>query len=369
VPIRAPSRRPPAAEPMRPETGFLALADLTGYTAYLARGEIAHAPRIAGDLLETVVGRLEPPFRLAKLEGDAAFLYVETGRADGSLLLDAIEAAYLAFRRRLRSIETGTSCDCAACSTAPRLDLKLFLHHGSYVRHRVARRTELSGRDVIIVHRLLKGSAGARVGHGFAQLTDAAIAALGIDPRQQGMTEHAELIDGIGELRTFVRDLDRLWSADEARPRILAPGDGSVVDLEVRLPAPPATVWSYLTRPDLRAAWEGAVRIQEVTPGGRRGVGSMTTCVTARLASLEEVVDWQPYEHVARRVTVPGVGVLDAGADLIEVEGGTRLRVWSVPAGGNGVSAEQRDRLRAERRASLARLAEQLARPQVRDGA
>ena len=75
-----------------PETGFLVIADLTGYTAYLSGSEIEHAPAIAGDLLETIVGRLEPPFRLAKLEGDAAFLFVEEGRADGSLLLDAIEA-------------------------------------------------------------------------------------------------------------------------------------------------------------------------------------------------------------------------------------------------------------------------------------
>ena len=75
-----------------PETGFLVIADLTGYTAYLSGSEIEHAPVIAGDLLETIVGRLEPPFRLAKFEGDAAFLFVEDGRADGSLLLDAIEA-------------------------------------------------------------------------------------------------------------------------------------------------------------------------------------------------------------------------------------------------------------------------------------
>ena len=75
-----------------PETGFLVIADLTGYTAYLAQSELEHAPTIAGDLLETVVGRLDPPFRLAKFEGDAAFLSVEDGRADGSLLLDAVEA-------------------------------------------------------------------------------------------------------------------------------------------------------------------------------------------------------------------------------------------------------------------------------------
>ena len=133
-----------------PETGFLVIADITGYTAYLARGEIEHAPAIAGDLLETIVGRLEPPFRLAKFEGDAAFLFVEDGRADGSLLLDAIEAAYLAFRRRLRSIDQATTCTCNSCRLAPRLDLKVFVHHGAFVWSRIAGREELAGSDVIV---------------------------------------------------------------------------------------------------------------------------------------------------------------------------------------------------------------------------
>ena len=145
-----------------PETGFLVIADLTGYTAYLSGSELEHAPVIAGDLLETIVGRLEPPFRLAKFEGDAAFLFVEDGRADGSLLLDAIEASYLAFRRRLRSIDQATTCDCNSCRLAPRLDLKVFVHHGEFVRSRIAGRDELAGSDVILVHRLLKGAGAAR---------------------------------------------------------------------------------------------------------------------------------------------------------------------------------------------------------------
>src|SRR5688572_7051431 len=162
-----------------PETGFLLIADLTGYTAYLSGSEIEHAPVIAGDLLETIVGRLDPPFRLAKLEGDASFLFVEDERADGSLLVDAIEASYLAFRRRLRSIDVGTDCDCDSCRLAPRLDLKLCLHHGSYVHSRIAGRDELAGRDVILVHRLLKGEVARMARHGgFALFTDAAIAAL-----------------------------------------------------------------------------------------------------------------------------------------------------------------------------------------------
>ena len=127
------------------ETGFLLLADLTGYTAYLAGSELEHAPTIAGDLLETIVGRLEPPFRLAKFEGDAAFLFVEDGRSDASLLLDSIEACYAAFRRRLRSIDQATDCDCNSCRLAPRLDLKFFVHHGPFVRTRIAGRDELAG--------------------------------------------------------------------------------------------------------------------------------------------------------------------------------------------------------------------------------
>ena len=170
-----------------PETGFLVIADLTGYTAYLSGSEIEHAPAIAGDLLETIVGRLEPPFRLAKFEGDAAFLFVEDGRADGSLLLDAIEASYLAFRRRLRSIDQATTCDCNSCRLAPRLDLKLFVHHGAFVWSRIAGRDELAGSDVIVVHRLLKGTGAAEArANGFALFTAAAVDALGLDPRRSG---------------------------------------------------------------------------------------------------------------------------------------------------------------------------------------
>ena len=170
-----------------PENGFLVIADLTGYTAYLSGSEIEHAPVIAGDLLETIVGRLEPPFRLAKLEGDAAFLFVEDGRADGSLLLDAIEAAYLAFRRRLRSIDQATTCDCNSCRLAPKLDLKLFIHHGAFVSSRIAGRDELAGPDVILIHRLLKGAGAAESGgNGFALFTASAVEALGLDPDALG---------------------------------------------------------------------------------------------------------------------------------------------------------------------------------------
>jgi len=345
-----------------PETGFLIIADLTGYTAYLAQSELEHAPTIAGDLLETVVGRLDPPFRLAKFEGDAAFLSVEDGRADGSLLLDAVEASYLAFRRRLRSIDQATSCACNSCALAPRLDLKLFVHHGSYVRTTIAGRDELAGSDVIVVHRLLKGStAETSRANGFALFTAAAIEALGLDAGALGLVEATEAIDHLGTVTTFTLDLEARWAV-ERQARRLDVGEGDrVVNLDAIVPADPADAWAHLTSPELRTLWEGPLEIVESSPGGRRGVGTQAQCVTGRLATIEEIVDWQPYDHVGWRIAVPALGPVGATADLEPVAGGTHVTVRWAYLGIGEPDPLAMQLVRAEREAAFARLTRLLA--------
>jgi uncharacterized protein YndB with AHSA1/START domain len=340
-----------------PETGFLVIADLTGYTAYLAGSELEHAPMIAGDLLETIVGRLDPPFRLAKFEGDAAFLFVEDGRADGSLLLDAVEAAYVAFRRRLRSIDQASSCDCNSCRLAPRLDLKLFVHHGAYVRTTIAGRDELAGRDVIAVHRLLKGTTAARTsGGGFSLFTSAAVDALGIDPVALELRRAAESLDGLDPIETFTLDLERRWQTETASRRLDTAAGDVLIDLETVVPAEPAIVWSHLTTPALRSRWEGPIAIEETSSGGRRGIGTVAQCVTGRLRTLEEIVDWQPYEHVGWRVAREDLGPIVATADLVPENGGTRLRVRWASQGDVRPNAAAVDVARTERSAAVGRL-------------
>src|SRR5436190_5697734 len=340
------------------ETGFLVIADLTGYTDYLSRSEIEHAPAIAGDLLETIVGRLEPPFRLAKFEGDAAFLFVEDGRAEGSLLLDAIEAAYLAFRRRLRSIEGATTCDCNSCRLAPRLDLKLFVHHGDVVRSRIAGRDELAGSDVIVVHRLVKGAGAVESrANGFALFTSTAVEHLGLDAGALRMRSGAESIEHIGRVRTFTLDLEARWQAESSERRIDISQADTAFEIEATLTAGPSVAWSYLTSPALRMRWEGPMAIEETMSDGRRGVGTTAQCVTGRLATLEEIVDWQPYDGVARRLIVPGLGSVDAAVDLERVDAGTHVRLrWAVAAGSEAAPSEV-ERLRTEKEAAVARLA------------
>jgi len=85
--------------------------DDRGYTGFLAGAELDHAQDILADLMSTVVGGLRPTFRLAKLEGDAAFAYAINERVDAAQLQDAIERCYFLFRRRLRKFRSEPSLD------------------------------------------------------------------------------------------------------------------------------------------------------------------------------------------------------------------------------------------------------------------
>ena len=97
--------------------------------------------------MDTLVRALRPPFRLAKFEGDAAFLYAAGDKVDGSLLQDSIESAYFAFRKRLRSINQANSCECEACRHMQSLDVKFVVHSGEFIKQKFSGREELAGRE------------------------------------------------------------------------------------------------------------------------------------------------------------------------------------------------------------------------------
>src|ERR1700712_5213239 len=59
----------------KPESACFVIADTSGYPGFLAGVELEHAQDIIADVMDSMVRRLRPPFRLAKFEGDAAFFY------------------------------------------------------------------------------------------------------------------------------------------------------------------------------------------------------------------------------------------------------------------------------------------------------
>jgi len=180
---------------------------------------------------------------------------------------------------------------------------------------------------VIVVHRLLKGTAAAAELTGFALLTGAAVEAMGLDPVELGLVAADETIDPFGPVTTHRLDLEARWAA-ESTARRLDIGSGEVIlDLAAEVAAEPAVAWAHLTSPVLRARWEGPIEIRETSPGGRRGVGTLAQCVTGRLATLEEIVDWQPHDHVGWRLAVPALGPVAATVDIEPVGRGSHVRV------------------------------------------
>jgi len=92
------------------------------------------------------------------------------------------------------------STECQACSRMQSLDVKFVVHQGEFIRHKMSGREELAGRDVILVHRLLKNDVSKTFGaHAYALYSDACVRAVGIDPQAQGLVEHSEAIEHIGE--------------------------------------------------------------------------------------------------------------------------------------------------------------------------
>jgi uncharacterized protein YndB with AHSA1/START domain len=296
----------------QPDPACLVIADISGYTSYLAGVELDHAQDILADLTDVVVRTLRPTFRLAKLEGDAAFVYVITPEVDGAALQDTIERCYFAFRRRLRDIGQASQCECNACILIPRLDLKFVVHHGLIARQRMAGREELVGRDVIVVHRLLKNSVQEALGLGaYALYTGECIAAMGLaDPAAAGLREHSETVEFVGEVRGWVRDLEAAWRDEESRAQVRVGADDAIWSFTYALPAPPAVAWDWITSPARRQTWQpGLTAFEEATAGGRRGVGTTNHCIHGKDAVVEEVLAWHPPELFTVRALTPYPGV------------------------------------------------------------
>ena len=277
------------------ESACFVIADISGYTSFLAGVELDHAHDIIADVMDTVVRCLRPPFRLAKFEGDAAFFYAVNDKVDGSLLQDAIESAYFAFRRRLRNIAQATSCECSACRNMQNLDLKFVSHYGEFIKHRMAGREELAGRDVIVIHRLLKNAVNERLGgHAYALYSDPCIQAMGREP-----------IDIIGDVKCWVRDLEEAWAKERDRQRNEVTRDKAAVVIEFDIAAPRQTVWEYFILPGQRPKWRGADEVREMSKSGRRGVGTINHCMHGTHAIIEEVIDWRPFDYLTLTTLLP----------------------------------------------------------------
>ncbi len=170
---------------------LLVIADIGGYTRYMlaTRISLAHAQVAVTGLLEAVIDGASK-LELAKLEGDAAFFH---GPVDADLAVEVgdIQRRFVAKKQQLIAERM---CSCAGCTQLEYLTLKFVAHSGEVAVHRVKQHQELSGVDVILVHRLLKNSVPIKE---YLLMTDPVIASLAQEHTQNATTLEEDL-DGIG---------------------------------------------------------------------------------------------------------------------------------------------------------------------------
>lgn len=308
------------------QQGYLVIADISGFTSYMAATELEHAQAVLGELLELIVGHLQPLFTLVKLEGDAVFSYASSSSLTrGEAVIELIESTYVAFRDRVDGIQRRTTCECRACRAIPTLDLKFLVHAGDYFIQHVAGIDDLVGSDVNLVHRLTKNGITESTGwRGYALFTEAALALTGL--ATEGLHQQSESYEHLGEVKTYTMDLRPRYSElVSARQVIISPEAADSV-IVITTAAPRAVVWDWLNDPQKRAQWEGLDIRPVLRPGGRTAVGARNHCVHGKDAvSVETILDWRPYDYFTAEKAWPPVILTVTSRLETTPDGGTRL--------------------------------------------
>ena len=189
------------------QTGYLLLADISGYTSFVASTEIEHAEIAISMLLEAVIEKLKTLLTIVKLEGDAVFAYMPAEQlSNGNALHELIDHTYLTFRDSAYALHNQATCPCKACRAIPTLDLKFLVHHGDYVIQQVAGIKDLLGHDVTLIHRLAKNQVAESKGwHGYALFTNQSLESM--QTNKSPFIQQTESYEHIGEVETYVKDL------------------------------------------------------------------------------------------------------------------------------------------------------------------
>ena len=170
-------------------------------------------------------------------------------------------------------------------------------------------REELAGRDVILVHRLLKNTISEKIGsRAYALYSNACIQTMSIDPVAQGLVQHHETIDIIGDVTLWLRDLEEAWQKENEQTRVEVTREDAYAILVFDIAAPRQAVWEYFTVPGQWQKWWPTDGIIEHSDNRRRGVGTKNHCMHGKDAIIEELLDWRPFDYFTVSTLLPMPG-------------------------------------------------------------
>ena len=265
-----------------PQPTLLFIPDISGFTRFVNDTAISHSRHIVAELLETIIDADVLGLTVSEIEGDAILFYRPGPAPETAEMLAQVEKMYVAFHSHLKTYENQRICQCGACCSAVDLELKFILHYGVVAQERVKDHSKLFGRDVILVHRLLKNEVPYTE---YALLTDELLAASsdGDELASQawaGVEAASETLD-VGSVGYRYMPLEPL-SERVPEPTIVdygLPNGALVMERTEPVKAPLSTVFNVLTDLSFRHEWlEGLVGSDELNHGIVQG-GSTHLCV------------------------------------------------------------------------------------------
>ncbi len=190
----------------------LIIADISGYTEFMlsTQTSLLHGQMFINELIEAIINQIRIPLKVAKLEGDAIFLYAIKGNSEvkwqktRQQIGEKLLVFFQAFSAKLHHLGEATHCSCDACVNVESLRLKIIVHSGKAGFYRIGRFLELSGVDVIILHRLLKNSVKEPE---YLLMTAAAFHDIPI-PSHDTPQLHEESYPAIGTLMTYLHPIE-----------------------------------------------------------------------------------------------------------------------------------------------------------------
>ena len=317
--------------------GFLVVADITGYTAYLSHSELEHAQDVLKTLLELMIDHTKAPLVLSGLEGDAVFSYtIDSARFEGQAFVEMIELTYVAFKRAIDLMVMNTTCKCNACANINALDLKFFVHHGEFVVQELGGGEELVGSDVNLIHRVMKNQIREETGlRAYTFYTDDAIDHLGLEGFRDELTSYTDHFADVGQVSGWLVDMMPIWEKQKAQPGLTI-DEGKGIRFVEEYPLPPELVWGYLTNLEYRAIYSNAKRqVTHQRRNGRVGPGTVYECFHGgNSVTTNTVLEWQPFTRIVTENAPTRRTRFLSTFDIEPTDKGTRVTMtWGPPRG------------------------------------
>jgi hypothetical protein len=312
---------------MSTRRGYFLIADISGFTSFIAGSELEHSQLILNEILKQIVDRLTPSFTLAEIEGDAVFVYAPVEKFSRSeIILEMIESLYFEFRDTKATLRRMMSCNCKACEMVHSLDLKFIIHSGEYVLNEIVGRVKPMGNSINIVHRLLKNQVIEMTGwNAYILFTDDCMKDIGLNL----LDYHSQIenYEHIGNIKTISINLDKKYQEFAADRRVFFSAEESDYFVERVYPVSRTVLWEWVNNPEKRSMWlEVSDWKPKERPFGRTEKGATNHCANSNF--FEKLLDYRPFDYYTSEIKGKNLEFMLTGK-FDKFTSGTKF-IWSM---------------------------------------